>query len=155
MQTVHDTEVRFYEDIAPQIQLALPEVYASQKCASFKTISQGYLLMEDVSGRAGMASIGEGLTKGQVNINRRSITSLYGSPKFVVSFNFCERPRSQTECGHSHRSNFNFYSAPILAVFGPVLGQLYYGQPLRGATTLAREAKMNLFSVRQSNSFDA
>lgn len=68
MQTVHDTEVRFYENIAPRIQLALPKVYASQKCVSFKTISQGYLLMEDVSERAGMASIGEGLTKGQVSV---------------------------------------------------------------------------------------
>ncbi|KAH7703284.1 Protein C29F7.1 [Aphelenchoides avenae] len=78
LQCMHDTEARFYEEVAPKLQgVPVADAYAYRKCGSPKMLSKGLLVLEDVGDSAGMHDMGNGLTDGQVTSAVRVIAKYH------------------------------------------------------------------------------
>ncbi|KAH7724283.1 Protein C29F7.1 [Aphelenchoides avenae] len=78
LQCMHDTEARFYEEVAPKLRgVPVAEAYAYRKCGSPKMLSRGLLVLEDVGDSAGMHDMGEGLSAGQVTSAVRVIAKYH------------------------------------------------------------------------------
>ncbi|KAH7697253.1 hypothetical protein AAVH_35665 [Aphelenchoides avenae] len=78
--TLHNTEVQFYTNIQHEkIDLFLPRIFHSvcATCATADELEDSFVLMEDLTRKAGHANVLEGLTKGQVESAIKAVAKFH------------------------------------------------------------------------------
>ncbi|KAH7699569.1 hypothetical protein AAVH_33324, partial [Aphelenchoides avenae] len=74
----HDKELMFYEHVAMQSPLScLPKIYAANGWKASGALSSAYILMEDLGSKGGLADVGEGLTKMQIENAIKAIAEFH------------------------------------------------------------------------------